>query len=303
MVLKIQYIPSTYLLKINFLSIFEFFLMSVIIMKVKVFLKSFTRMIKLYFTSVKKSGNGVKESDADVIISLTTIPYRLPKLHFVIRSLLNQTVSFNKIILWINEDLEFKVPNSLNKLQSDRFEIKFSKSNSSHRKLVETLKIYPNKNIVTCDDVLMYPNDWLERLLMEHDKHPEAIVAHMCRTFTFDKNGLMPYRKWRSEVLGESSDRTLAIGYGGVFYPPYSLHDDVLNESLYMKLAPKADDLWFKAMALKKGTSVFKSAQPNPQPTPIIFTQKYSLKKENIGKDANREQWMNISDYYGMKVK
>lgn len=272
-------------------------------MKVKEFPKSFTRMIKLYLTSVKKLGVGAKKSDADVIISLTTIPYRLPKLHLVIRSLLNQTVSFNKIILWINEDLEFKVPNSLNKLQSDRFEIKFSKSNSSHRKLVETLKIYPSKNIVTCDDDLMYPNDWLERLLIEHKSHPDAIVAHMCRAFRFNENGLMPYRNWRSELLGESSERTLAVGWGGVFYPPSSLHEDVLNETLYMKLAPKADDLWFKAMALKKGTSVFKSSQPHPEPIPIMFTQKYSLKKENIGNDANREQWMNISDYYGMKMK
>lgn len=224
-----------------------------------------------------------------------TIQYRLPKLHIVIRSLLNQTVSFKKIVLWVNEDLKSEIPKSLSQLQSDKFEINFSKSNSSHRKLVEPLKIYPDKHIVTCDDV-MYPKGWLERLLIEHKKHPDAVVAHMCRAFRFDDNDcLMPYKKWRSEALGQSSDRTLALGWGGILYPPYSLHEDVLNESLYMSLAPKADDFWFKAMAHKKGTKVFKSSQPNPEPIPIMFTQKYSLLKDNRDNDENRKQWLDIA--------
>lgn len=272
-------------------------------MKIKEFPKSLVRMVELLVIPVSKLGKGASEFGPDVVISLTTIPYRLPKLHLVIRSLLQQTATFKKIVLWVNEDLQHKIPSSLGRLQSDRFEIRFSVGKSSHRKLVETLKVYPDEYIVTCDDDLMYPRNWLERLLIEHNRQPKAIVAHMCRVFRFDDNSLMPYKKWHSERLGESSERTLAVGWGGILYPPSSLHEDVLDEALYMTLAPKADDLWFKAMAYKKGTAVFKSSQPNPEPIPIMLTQKFSLKKENINEDANRKQWLRIAEYYGITIK
>lgn len=271
-------------------------------MKIKEIPKSLMRMTSLLITPVAQLGAGAKKSDIEVVISLTTIQYRLPRLHLVVRSLLHQTVRFKKIILWVNEGLKSDIPTSLNSLQSDRFEIRFSEGHSSHRKLIETLKIHPQEHIVTCDDDVMYPRDWLERLLVENKHNPNAVIAHMCRVFRFDSHGLMPYRTWCSERLGESSDRTLPLGWGGVLYPPGSLHEDVMNESLYMTLAPKADDLWFKAMAYKNGTPVYKSRYPDPEPIPIMFTQKYSLKKVNIEEDRNREQWLNISKYYGIEL-
>ena len=39
-------------------------------------------------------------------------------------------------------------------------------------------------------------------------------------------------------------------------YPPDSLYKDVLNENLFMQLAPKADDIWFWAMALLNNTKI-----------------------------------------------
>ena len=43
-------------------------------------------------------------------------------------------------------------------------------------------------------------------------------------------------------------------GVGGVLYPPHSLDEEVLNESIFMDICTYADDVWLKAMALKKGT-------------------------------------------------
>lgn len=270
-------------------------------MKAIVFFKSIMGMIKLRYMDSTEP-RAVSVGKPQVLISLTTIEYRLPRLHYVIRSILCQSVSFKKIVLWVHHDLQPKLPASLLDLESERFEIRFSDSTSSHRKLVETLKIHPDEYIVTCDDDLMYPRDWLERLLQEHAKHPDAVVAHMCRAFGFNEQGLMPYKKWSSEQLGHSSDRTLAVGWGGVLYPPGCLYKDVLNEELYMKLAPKADDFWFKAMAHLQGTKVYKSSCPNPEPLPILLTQKYSLMKSNIGDNDNCKQWLAIAGHYGIDI-
>jgi hypothetical protein len=39
-------------------------------------------------------------------------------------------------------------------------------------------------------------------------------------------------------------------------YPPGTLHPDVCDESLFLKLAPHADDIWFWAMAVLNGTFI-----------------------------------------------
>lgn len=270
-------------------------------MKIKELPNSLVNSFNLLRIHKNNLGLNAKECNLRVVISLTSIPYRLPRLHLVIRSLLNQSISFNKVILWLHESLKNKLPRKLTSLQSERFEIRFSTGTSSHRKLVETIKICPNDYIVTCDDDMMYPSSWLERLIETHNVYPNAIIAHMCRVIGYKSNELMPYKSWETEVSGQGSLMTLAVGAGGILYPPNSLHDDITNESLYNSLAPKADDLWFKAMSLMRGTIVFKTKQPLPEPVPIMLTQKYSLKKNNILRDENKKQWLKIIDFYDIK--
>ena len=52
----------------------------------------------------------------DVVVSLTTIPSRINSIHLVIRSLLKQTLSPKKIVLWVHKDLEKQLPKRLYKL-------------------------------------------------------------------------------------------------------------------------------------------------------------------------------------------
>ena len=121
--------------------------------------------MRLNCTSDDQLGKNASPAIVDVIISLTSIPSRLSTLHLTIKSLLNQGVSFEKIILWLHEDLKNNLPPALEKLQGKRFEIRYSTTTEPHRKLIETLKLYPDRIIVTCDDDVMYPDDWLFRLL------------------------------------------------------------------------------------------------------------------------------------------
>jgi hypothetical protein len=67
-------------------------------------------------------------------------------------------------------------------------------------------------------------------------------------------------------------------------------------------LAPKADDLWFKAMELRQSTPVRLCTKLVPEPIPIIGTQSFSLKKENVDRDLNVDQWQNLSDYFKLPV-
>ncbi len=248
----------------------------------------------------KKKGN-----ELPYIVSLTSIPSRLNSLHLVIRSLLNQDVRPEKIVLWLNTELKKKIPKKILQLQGEIFEIHFSDLYCSHRKLIHSLTLFPERTIVTCDDDLIYRKNWLSAFHAAHLKHPEFILANQTRYISYDDDqSLLPYKNWNYPNNNTSFNKQaiLPIGAGGVLYPPNALHKKVTNVDLFMKLAPKADDLWFKAMALLQNTVAMQTENTPKYPIPIIGSQVQSLKKENIKKDKNREQWKALVAYFNINI-
>lgn len=268
-------------------------------MKLKEYPVSIFQSLKLWLTPAQKLANGATPTDLPLVVSLTSIPSRLGILHLTIRSLLRQTVQPEKIILWLNHELEDQLPKRLTRLQNNRFEIRFANQYCAHRKLVHALKAFPNHIIVTCDDDLLYRPNWLEWLIAEYRKHPTAITGHECRCIAQTRRGeALPYKEWHSVPPGACDRYILPIGYGGTLYPIGSLHAEVIDETRYLALTPKADDLWFKAMGMRQGTLSRRSSNPPKKPIPIISSQKVRLGDTNIKQDGNRAQWQALLDAY-----
>ena len=248
--------------------------------------------------------NDLDKQRLPVVVSLTSIPSRLEKLHYTIRSVMAQTHRPDKIVLWLHSDLKIKLPKQLAMLEGDLFEIRYTELNSSHLKLVHSLEAFPESNIVTCDDDLMYPTNWLWLLYQEHLRYPDQVVTNRCNLITYDKGGdTLPYRQWVKDVPpGTSSMAIMPAGYGGVLYPPGALLPETINQALYMQLTPKADDLWFKAMSYLNGTLCRKAEFLSQKPTPVLGTQSLTLASLNIKQDRNREQWDALRAYYDFKT-
>lgn len=247
--------------------------------------------------------HAVQES-LPIIVSLTSIPSRLSTVHLTIRSLLAQSHKPQRIVLWLNEKLRDQVPDTLTDLEGELFQIRYAQLECSHRKLVHARSAFPGELVVTCDDDVMYDHRWLVNLYQDHIRHPRSVIAHECRRIQLDANGAaLPYKLWPVERQpGACGRQLLPIGYGGVLYPPNSLHPDVDNAELYLKLAPKADDLWFKAMSYLAGTETRRASQPSHKPIPVIRSQRDSLKRSNVKQDANRVQWHAICEHYNFTI-
>ncbi len=244
------------------------------------------------------------KKEVPVVISLTTIDSRLNAVDLVIRSLMEQTVRPKKILLWINEASLPHIPKKLAYLQGALFEIRTTPLFSSHKKLIHSMALYPDSPVITCDDDLMYRNDWLTLLYNESSKHPNTIIANQTRTITKDPSGaFLSYRQWPvSSNLPTDPRRILPVGAEGVLYPPHALDLQYDQQALFMKLAPKADDLWFKSMSLLKGTPS-RLAEKRPKPAiPIMGSQKSSLKDENIKKDLNSKQWAALVAHFKLDL-
>ncbi|PKF61857.1 glycosyl transferase [Psychromonas sp. psych-6C06] len=198
------------------------------------------------------------EGNAELIISFTTYNKRIHDVHLVVESIAQQTVKPNRLILWLDEG-EFtleSLPLILHKQMERGLEVRFCPNYRSYKKLIPTLKEFPEANVITIDDDVLYPYDTIELLYREHLQEPTSIIAHRVRNMNFDERGeLLDYKTWDYEIVqNKASFQLLAIGLGGVLYPAHSLHEKCLDVECFTRLAPFADDVWFKAMALLNKT-------------------------------------------------
>lgn len=204
---------------------------------------------------------GTTGDDEGLIISLTSFPQRMYEIHYTLYSLLTQTVKPAKVVLWLGSEQfpngEKDIPPKVLKLKENGLVIEWHKNLRSYTKLVPSLKKYPNNIIVTADDDIYYEKDWLEKLLKSHKENKNCIICHRAHRVKFEREKLAPYKKWPKKIKGgKASYLNFLTGVGGVLYPQNSLHKDVLKEELFTELAPKADDVWFWAMAVLNKTKI-----------------------------------------------
>lgn len=248
------------------------------------------------------------KNSKNIIVSLTSFPKRIKYVHLTIKSILRQTLKPNKIILWLTKP-EFtkkkkNLPKNLLILIKKGLTIKFLKKNlKSYKKLIPTLKKYPDNLIITVDDDIIYKKDTIEKLYKNYIKYPKDIHAHRITKFKY-KSGKFKIIIGGYKYYKNSSFLNKLTGVGGVLYPPNSFYKDVLREDLFMKLAPTNDDQWFWIQAILNNVRVRVVDKPNLKLHYIKNTQKISLSKTNdngpklFWKDFNRL----ISYYQKLKL-
>jgi hypothetical protein len=244
-------------------------------------------------------------ADCDIIVSLTSYGSRMYEVCFAIESIMQQTIKPNKIILWIDNSYKDKpIPEALLKQQERGLIIKFTDDIRSYKKLVPTLELYPNDVIITIDDDAYYQFDLIERMIKAYKCNPSSI--HACNTPVMqldDKGKLKPYLQWmRNSSNSDNSQRLFFVGVGGVLYPPHSLDTEVLNKAIFTSICPTADDVWFNAMALKKGTLVNKVETRNIDGDFILnrVAQKVRLSNVNNGMGMNDVQIKAVFERYDL---
>lgn len=208
----------------------------------------------------------MNDTTPKVIISLTSYPPRIKTVNQVIRSLLAQTVKPWKIVLWLAEEefpeREKSLPLELVALTNGtNFEIDWCENIRSYKKLIPSLRKYPDCTIVTADDDILYPPDTLERLLYARQATPDVILSMWVRIITAKKGVIQPFLNWLPTwINGQSSALTSTDNYllGGspTLYPPHCLDKRVFDMNLAQCICPNQDDIWFWAMAVLNGTKI-----------------------------------------------
>lgn len=269
-------------------------------------LMDFFYLLQIKMNSRFKKSKGITHSDSNefLIVSLTTYHKRLPIVHLTIESILNQSVKPNKLILWLsNEDLtDGKVPVKLTKLESRGLDIRVMDENiRSYKKLIYTLNNYPKSTVITCDDDVIYPKDFIEGLTKKHTDHPDCIVAYRCLVMDkVNQSELSPYFSWCRPQSSDASFALFPTGVGGVLYPPSSLNEIVFDKDIFLELAPKGDDIWFKAMGLLNNIKTITVDTTFTEFPSINGSQDGALWHTNVLENENDTQLKQVFDHFNL---
>ena len=198
-----------------------------------------------------------------VIVSLTTFPARIEIVYKTITTIMQQSVKPDKIVLWLAEEQfpDKNLPENLTRLEQFGLTIKWCEDIRSYKKLIPSLKEYPDDIIVTLDDDYYYDKDLLKTLLEEHEKYPNCIIANRAMRLIVKQEGKHRMVK-RSYIYDSSylpSYKNFFIGFGGVLYPPHCLYSEVLDKEKFMTIIPTNDDAWFWLNAIRNNTKIVQS--------------------------------------------
>ena len=260
---------------------------------------------------------GVDENcETDVIISLTTFGDRINTVYKTIESLMMQTMKPKKIVLWV-ADNELVMNGGggksimLNCFEKRGLEILTCEDIRSYKKLIPTLNRYPDSVVITVDDDVIYPVTLVEELVKTHKLFPDCVVFNYGKEIVLSKGLPDNYSKWKYvKKHTEPSHQYIGVGVGGILYPPNCFISDVVSREKFEKLAPYADDIWFKMMALLNGTKYIEN-QFRHIGSPKDFLKRYitiedeqteKLATVNVLNYGNDKQLNNVLSEYGIEL-
>lgn len=105
---------------------------------------------------------------------------------------------------------------------------------------------YTNNTIVCADDDIIYPSDWLSKILYFQNVYPGCLITYRARTVLTDEDGnLKPYGIWpRTNAKVTDFRRILPTGCQGMLVKPFFFNKDFYNYDKFLKTCLTNDDIW-----------------------------------------------------------
>jgi hypothetical protein len=246
----------------------------------------------LLHRSNRISRRSALESDGP-IVSMTSHGTRLQSVHIGIESIAQGTQRPSRLILWVDEPAALQqLSPGLQRLQKRGLEIKLTQNLGPHTKYQPALDLpeLQTRPLVTADDDIMYPADWLATLTQAYVEAPEMVHCYRAHVMTFADGGLSPYSQWKACATDQPSHQNFLTGVSGVIYPP-SMIVALKNAGRgFLTCCPTADDIWLNAIAVRSGHMVRQIKSFAQHFDTIPRTQGIALMSHNVGYGGNDAQ-------------
>jgi len=249
------------------------------------------------------------DDKASFVVSIASYPKRDPFLPAVFQALSRQTIVPRKWILVLSEEdyLDEGLPVHLKALENRGVEILWVENNPyAVKKLVPTLEKYPDFDVVTFDDELIYGEKVIERLVIAAAQYPNAIIGHVGKELWRRNGELGMYNRSRHDAtINTHSNQVYFLGGSGTYYPKYSLDSRVTDINAIDQIVPgRGSDIWFWAAAVAKGTRQICLGSKTDMS--LYFTISGGQRTEPIdqpSKAVMEERFQRAIDYFGIRAK
>lgn len=250
-------------------------------------------------------------TDSIFILSLTSHGNRVEgSLPYALYSLVTQTVKPYRIVVYLNKEKwrDDNLPFLLKRLKQVGVSVYYCEDFRSYKKLIPALKQFPHNPIITFDDDFYYNPCYLEWMTTAFNSSDKHTVLGSWGCIPEKQNGkYLPYNQWKDCQYWIEGQPISFFGGNGTCYPPGIFDEEILNSDVFLKICPKADDIWFWAMEERLG---IKRAYIDPKgygyhrSVNRVYDYQVGadgcLTLSNVINGENNQQLRDVLDYYGL---
>ncbi len=217
------------------------------------------------------SRRSVTDPSSSLVVTMTTHGQRLGRVHVALESIARGRSRPRRLMLWLDDAAE-AIPPAVERLRRRGLEvITVAPGLGVHTKYYPYVSSLPHHTLamVTSDDDIIYPKDWLEGLELASRRDPTIVHCYRAHRLMLDEDKIMPYSSWPPCTDTAPSILTFGTSVSGQIFPPNFL--DILRDegTGFHEVAPKADDVWLHRVAVAHNIPV---AQVTPEPKHFPFT-------------------------------
>lgn len=230
---------------------------------------------------------------AGVAVSMTSYGRRLGIVAHALESIAAGSVLPSRMILWVDEpDFDVSAHPMLQRLEHRGLEILRCEDLGPHKKYFPYCREFADHglSLALADDDVMYPHRWLEGLIDAAGQ--EQIPCYRAHRITTDpgSGGITPYNTWKPASVDSASHANFVTGVAGMLLP--SRFQAVLRDSgmSFLELAPRADDIWLNALAIRNGFRRRVVDAAGQHLTIYPRSQEQALHTENVSEGKNDTQ-------------
>ncbi len=240
------------------------------------------------------SRRSVVDPDGRSVVTMTTHGDRIRTAFFSIEAIARGTTKPARIVLWLDDPALFdRLPRALRRLRRRGLEVRLVEPGLGvHTKYFPLLEsgIAGGRRVVTADDDIVYPPEWLEELTVASDRNPDAIVAHRAHQVLIEDGAFAPYASWPPASSTEPDLRNFGTSVSGQSFPPAFMRHVLELGPSFLQTSPDNDDIWLHRVATSVGV---KTVLVSDRPRLYHFvpgTQDGGLHLTNVWEGANDRQ-------------
>ena len=227
-----------------------------------------------------------------VVVNLTSFGHRISLVHYALETIAAGRIRPHRLILWLDDAATVaQPPATLRRLQKRGLLIQYCPDYGPHKKQYPYALTGPTLPLVAADDDVLYPREWLAELLEASARHPFDVTGQRAHSITVDGDHVAPYSQWVAAWGTAASFRTLCTGVSGIYYPLGLLNALRAEGDAFLRVAPRADDLWVYSVALRHGIRSRQVGERQAEYPAIPGSQRGTLYRQNVIEGGNDAQF------------